>query len=305
MKRAYTLGIEDFGVVIADNIRDSLGDDHSVEYKAITKNNGVVHHAVIIRRNGDNIAPTVYLEAFYDKYLKGIAVERLSGDIVRFYQNSLSDQDIDVSFFLDFSKVCEMLTFRAVNYEKNKKIIENVPYKRFEDLAFIPICVVNTIKDSGGSVTINRNHLKVWEISEDELWENILEHAADSRPVYVAGIEEFVGKRIGVKMDGMIPNVFVVSNDELCYGASAVFYPGVLTTLADKMQSDVIIIPSSVHETIVMPSSGSEEVDSRLVGMVQEVNETVLSSEDILSNSVYCYRAKEDRIVRMAPDSEG
>ena len=88
----------------------------------------------------------------------------------------------------------------------------------------------------------------------------------------------------------------MVSNKSLCYGAATVFFPGVLKQLSEKLRGDVLIIPSSVHETIILGSSGCLEMDSHLIDIVKEVNETTLSSEEILSDNVYYYSAKEDKV---------
>ncbi len=296
MEKNFCLEIEDFGVLVADSIKDKLGDEVSVEYRPVTKNNGVIHHAVLIRREGENISPTIYIDYFYDQYKTGMAMGPLVDKVIETYRESMSDKDIDVSFFMDFAKVSEHLAFRAVNYEKNKEELDKVPYKRFEDLAFVPVCVVDNLIGQSGTVVINNIHLKLWEISEDELWENVYEHAEENFPVVIKKIEEFVSSRTGIRIEDGGANIFVISNSSLCYGASSAFFPGVMQKIAKEMKTDVLIIPSSVHETIALPSSGNLEMDRRLIDMVKEVNETTLASEEILSDNVYYYNAGEDSI---------
>ena len=286
--------IEDFCIVIADSIKDALGDEVSVEYRPVVKNNGVIYHAVLIRKKDENVSPTIYLDSFYMEYRKGAVIEYLVKEVISVYKKSICESDIDVSFFGDFAKVSEHLAFKVMNYEKNKKELTKVPIKRFEDLALVPICVVDDFMKRSGSVVINKQHLDMWEVSEEELWENVDEYAEKNFPVMVKGIEEFVSMRTGISLEEMIPTIFVVSNKSLCNGASAIFFPGVLEKIAETMHSDVLILPSSIHETIAVPSCGNIEMDSHLIDMVKEVNRTTLASEEILSDSVYFYNAQEN-----------
>ncbi len=294
MEKNYRLIMEDFGVLLADSIKDRVGDEVSVEYTPVTKNNGVKHHAVLFRKEGTKISPTIYIDSCYDRYLGGETIDNLASEVINIYNDCLTDKDIDVSFFMDFSQVCEHLAFRAINYEKNKKQLENVPYRKFEDLAFIPICVLNNFEDQSGTVVINRQHLKIWEISEDELWENVYEHAGENYPASITGIEKYISDRTGIDIGEVDSKVLVVSNEDLCYGAAEIFFPGVMPDIAKKLKSDVLILPSSVHETIVLPSSGDLGLDYSFIDMVKEVNLTTLASEEVLSDNVYYYNAKED-----------
>ena len=296
MEKANLLEFEVFCKVLEERLRGVLGSEADVEYTKITKNNGVVYNAILVRRHGENVSPTIYLEQFYKTYQNGAGFDKVVDEFVEIYRESLHNTDFDVSFFMDFSRVSEHLSFRVVNYKKNKSRLDNVPIRRCEDLAFVPLCVIDDIKDQTGTIVINNQHLDLWEVSEEELWENVYENAEKNAPLVVKGIEEFVSLRTGIRIDEMIPNIYVVSNKSLCYGAATVFFPGVLKQLSEKLRGDVLIIPSSVHETIILGSSGCLEMDSHLIDIVKEVNETTLSSEEILSDNVYYYSAKEDKV---------
>lgn len=292
------ININDFGVLLADSARDILGDGYCVECKEIIKNNGVLHHAVVIRKSNINVAPTIYIDEYYREYLSGKKIMAITDNVIKLYHENRGKGDFDVEFFNDFSKVCKHLSFKAVSLERNRQILEDIPYRQVEDLAMIPICCVNSDVYGSGCITIHNSHVKTWEISNEELWENVFESTFNVAPVKISTISEQVGPVIGTDYDKVLDNILVVSNKEMRYGAGAVFYPGVLKMIAEKLGSDLIIIPSSVHETIVMPSYLAGGNEYTLGKMIGEVNESVVSDEEILSDNAYYYSA-EDEIVRI------
>ena len=97
------ININDFGVLLADSAKDILGDGYSVECKEVIKNNGVAYHAVVIRKNSGNIAPTIYIDEYYREYLKGKKVTAITDHVIKLYHESEVRGDFDVEFFTDFS----------------------------------------------------------------------------------------------------------------------------------------------------------------------------------------------------------
>ncbi len=290
------ININDFGVLLADSAKDILGDGYSVECKEVIKNNGVAYHAVVIRKNSGNIAPTIYIDEYYREYLKGKKVTAITDHVIKLYHESEVRGDFDVEFFTDFSKVCKFLSFKAVNLERNRQILTDIPYRQIEDLALIPICRVNSDIFGSGCITIHNQHVKAWEVSDEELWENIFESTFDVAPVNISTISENVGGVLGMVHDDVLDNILVVSNKEMRFGAGAVFYPGVLKMISERLNSDLVIIPSSVHETIVMPSFMASSNEYTLSRMISEVNDSVVSDEEILSDNAYYYDADDETV---------
>ena len=288
------LNIDDFGVLLADGTKDTLGEDYSVEYKEVIKNNGVVYHAIVIKKNIENIAPTIYIDELFREYLKGRKIKALTESVVQFYHRCGAGREVEVDFFKDFSKVCENLSFKVINLEKNQKMLSDVPYRQVVDLAMVPICNVKNRAIGSGNIMIHKRHLEMWEISEEELWENVFEYTHKASPVKTVKLCEFVSDRTGIPFEDYLDNVMVVTNKEMQHGASAAFYPGVLRGLAKDFDSDLVMIPSSVHETIVMPSYMAGTGEFTIAQMIREVNDKVVSDEEILSDNAYYYNRAEE-----------
>ena len=86
--------------------------------------------------------------------------------------------------------------------------------------------------------------------------------------------------------------MFVLTNSENCNGASAIFYPDILNRVSMQTGTDLIILPSSTHEVILVPDDGSFRVND-LERMVQNINRTEVAEKDQLSDHVYHYDASE------------
>ena len=94
--------------------------------------------------------------------------------------------------------------------------------------------------------------------------------------------------------------MYVVTNKSGINGASSMLYEDKLFELATKLDSDLYIMPSSIHETIcVSTSMGNPE---ELAAMVAEVNMTNVELNERLSNQVYFYD-KDLRKLTMATDT--
>ena len=78
----------------------------------------------------------------------------------------------------------------------------------------------------------------------------------------------------------------VLTNPDLHYGAGLIMNNSILRHILDKMNEDVYILPSSVHELIVLPASFVDDV-KYLTDMVHSINLSCVDPKDRLSNDVY------------------
>ena len=76
-------------------------------------------------------------------------------------------------------------------------------------------------------------------------------------------------------------------------------YTGKIAGIAEKYDSDLYLIPSSIHEMILVPANSMDE--NFLREAIRSVNENEVPPEDILTESLYLYRRENGRIDRV-PD---
>jgi len=119
------------------------------------------------------------------------------------------------------------------------------------------------------SVVIKPELLEKWEISQEELHEIATEN---------------LKKVITIK--GFLNAPFkVVTTQDGSFGGSALLLQDYLAKQEEVNKTKFYIIPSTVHELLLIDNSGlsREQVD----GMVQNVNQEVVSDEEKLSGHVY------------------
>ena len=95
-------------------------------------------------------------------------------------------------------------------------------------------------------------------------------------------------------------SMYVITNESKLFGAASMLYEEPLYELAEKIGSDLYILPSSIHEVIAVSADfGSPD---EWAEMVYEINMDQVDINDRLSNQVYCYD-KDLRTLRLATDT--
>ena len=289
--------IKEFGQVIARELKDLLGDGYSIEYRDVVKNNGIVYHAVVIRKDGENVAPTIYIDKYYEEYTKGSLIMGIVKDIADIYRQCIPSCSFDLDFYFDFSKVSQKLFFKVLSYRKNREKLKNVPIKRIMDLALVPMCIYKNRMLGEGTIMIQDSHLETWEITREELWENVALSAPKVAPPKISSLMDFLSRVTGenTSVDELC-GIYVVTNTSENLGAGTIFYPGLLKGIADDHECDLYIIPSSIHECIVIPDDGYSMDTSFLRNIIREVNSSTVADVEILSDNLYRYDRDEDRL---------
>lgn len=93
--------------------------------------------------------------------------------------------------------------------------------------------------------------------------------------------------------DNESEELIVLSNNVSAYGASCMIYGDALKEYAVWKQSDLVILPSSIHEVLLVKYDGSYDV-RWLSRMVSDINISDVAENERLSDSVYIYRWKQD-----------
>jgi hypothetical protein len=247
-----------------------------------------------------NVSPTIYLPPYYHRYLEGVPLSDIYDDIIHTYEKHLPGEDFDTSLFTDFSKAAPHIVMRLVSQSRNKELLADVPYFSFQDLAVIFYCMVYSDGASQANILIHRDHLNLWNVGEDELYNIAKENTTRLLPPEFIPLSRLIeecaipGSEDLVDFD--IP-MYILSNQYRSYGAATMLYDGLLTEIAGRLDSDLLLIPSSVHEMLIVPVTELTELDFPYFNsMVNEVNETQLSDAEILSDHTYFF-SREDNML--------
>ena len=168
------------------------------------------------------------------------------------------------------------------------------------------------LNDAVQSSKITNEFAKRLGMSEEQLFKYAAENTRRLFPPVVRSMNDIMREMFA--RDGMpqeiadmmiaeIPpeqTMWVISNEKGINGAASMLYENELHELAESLESDLYILPSSVHEVIAVSSDmGSPEM---LAQMVVEVNMQEVSLDERLSNQVYHYD-KDLRKLTLATDT--
>lgn len=276
----------------------------SVTLNHVMKNNGTELDGITIMEKDKNIAPTIYINSFYDRYREGVSLKAVVSEIIRIYNQNKNSININADYFENYENVRKTIVYKLVNYQKNKKLLEDVPYKRVLDLAVVFYCLIEQRKGVSATALIHNEHLRIWNVTEDEIYNDALKNT----PVLLAGSIVPMSKILSeIAVTAPVDNdekvceytgediLYVLTNSSRVNGAACILYDNLLKKFANDVHSDLYILPSSVHEVIIVPKKNAFD-KSELADMVREVNEQGVSQDEILSDNVYEYNRKNGLI---------
>lgn len=281
---------------IVNLLQERMGAAYEVKVTHVTKNNNIKLIGVIMMRETDRMSPTIYLEEPYRQYRTGVDMQEIVDRIVVLYKEQMRDINFDIDLFKEFVCVRDRIYHKIINYEKNRKLLEDVPHFRWCDLAVVFYYAVEDKRLGRASILIHNNHLVMWEQTADVLFQIAQRNMRRSMPELLLPMQELVEKMTGVKFQQADRvRMYVLTNRDKLNGASAMLYSDKIRELADRLQSDLIILPSSVHEVLLLPDDHEQKYDFYRQ-MVEEVNTTQVEPEEILSYNLYRYSRKKAEI---------
>lgn len=312
------LSYKDFEEAVVDLIRsylplDSVGADISI--KEVTRNNDRKVPTLHIQKEDAQVIPNIYLEDYYKMYQKKDNLDEILKSIADTYERNHQLSDKVLPFDpKEFESVKDRLYVAVMNEAMNKDYLNNIIHKSIPGTDLTAVVRVLCRKEEHSSFAVSERMTATWGVSSDELYKIALRNSERILPAKLQDMMDIVRElsmgRLGGAKDSdeslglqLNPNQqYVLTNEDGLNGASALLYEGVLKKIAEETGSNLIILPSSLHEVILMKETGEESVNE-LQNMVMTVNRSQVSPEDVLSDEVYYYDAKEQKLA-LATDPE-
>ena len=273
-----------------------MGDAYSVKVNEVTKNNGIVYTGIVMMKKADKVAPTIYLEEMYRQYCVGMDIEKIADNIVELYNEKMESLDLDMDFFEDYEKVKNRIFYKLVNCEKNRELLKDVPHFAWYDLAVVFYYGLEATVLGNASILIHNSHLAMWERTARELYSAAEKNMRRRMPELLVPMRDLLAEMTGIKA-GAITEVemYVLTNRAKLNGAAAMLYSEKLGELAEELESDLLILPSSVHEVLLLPDRHEDEYDFYR-RTVEEINSTQVDPEEVLSDHLYRYNREKVKI---------
>ena len=290
---------EGFKAEITKRISAREGSGACVRIHRVRKNNGVMLEGLTIMKEGDNVSPAVYLEPFFERYLNGENIDFLAEEILGIYSTRSCAGRIDVGQFEDYKKLASGIRMRLVNYDLNRDMLQDVPHRKFLDLAGILYYDVRDPLFSNASVLIQNNYVKKWGVSSDELFETAERNMLLYEPAEIWPMGRMLSELRGMPEENSMSGfpLFVLTNKSRMFGAACMMYPGMFEQAALEMKSSFFVLPSSVHEVLLLSPENVFDGEG-LRKLVREINENHVEPCEVLSDNVYYYDI-EKRMIAM------
>ena len=190
----------------------------------------------------------------------------------------------------DYSEMKKSLFIDLVGSKQNQGMLAEAPHTDFEDLSMVYRIRVPVGEDSFGSVLISNSMLERFGVDKEQLHQDALENAPQIRPATVRSMGSVLGM-LGAP-PGEDSTLLVLTTEDMFKGAAALFYPDMMQSCSRMLKQDYFILPSSVHEVLLLPDNGAMRA-AELQQMVSEINRTVVDPSEQLTDSVYHYDAGE------------
>ena len=291
--------IDRFAERLCDALERDLGDGYHVERRQVRKNNGVVLEGLLVFSPDQNLAPTIYLDSFLEAYRSGMTFQEVVRKMLAAIGESAARGNVDTDFFRCFDKVRDRICYRLIGRKGNEGMLEDVPHIEFLDLA---LCFFYAYHDEvlgEGAVLVHESHRQMWGTATAELLKLAERNTPKLFPWSKRSIDSMVTEAAckdgGQGEDSLNMPISVLSNGKGLYGAACMVYPGVLEALGAEEGRGFYIIPSSVHEVLLLGDTGGEE-PRMLRQIIEEINHTHLAPEEVLSDNLYYYNFAEKRI---------
>ena len=307
-------------------LKEYGGKDSTVRLSAVRKNNGIQLTGVSLFKDGSNITPTVYLDDYLERYEEGESFGSIVGEIIALLEKSGKEQSFDLNAFTDWTRARKRVAYKLVNAEMNREQLKEIPHLPFLDMAIVFYYLLGEEEMGNATILICNSHIRQWNVTAEELYACAHSNTRRLLPVTIQNMEELMrevfledlGKKIreekaedipfgiGDSVDEMLKSamdgregipMYVMTNKKRYFGAACLLYPGVLRVFAERLDSNLFVLPSSIHEVILLEDDGCTHVD-QLREMVRQVNETQVAAEEVLSDTVYYYERHRDELER-------
>lgn len=272
----------------------------------VQKNNGLMINGITIRTEGCMVSPVIYTNAMYEHDL---TVEEAAEKIMEIYEEHKDGmKDFDVNAIQQFDSVKDKIIARVINKDRNTSIMNACPYAQFGDLIVTFHVLVQQNESGTASAKITNEMMNTWKVNLGQLIEAAYTNTKKLLPLEVITMSEIL-KQMMERLGGLSPEMeaelatpdhlmYVVSDTSRQFGAYFLTDREALIEVASEIKEDrFFILPSSIHEMIVIPESQVKDTDTDgLMAMVKEVNATVVAPGEVLADNVYSFDAKTEEL---------
>ncbi|MDD7267586.1 MAG: DUF5688 family protein [Lachnospiraceae bacterium] len=285
-----------------------------VQLRKVIKNNQTEQVGLDFPNKTGCVTPIIYLEDFYSEYRVGRTMPEIVAEIMTLYHKQDRQLEVRLQYAMKWSFARQRVLCKLINAKKNQELLRHVPHERWLDLALVYFYPVRRTNESCANITINHKILERWEVSSQDLFEQAWKNMEEQIRTVVLPMTALMMNRLEhilcLQEKGVQPlllleptegeNMYVITNQFQMFGAVGILNDSVLERLANHFEEDLIVLPSSIHECIIVPYH--EKDVEHLKRLVLEMNRSNVAAPDVLSDSIYIYRKALHKIECISSD---
>lgn len=253
---------------------------------------------VQIRLGKDRTAVSLNLFPYWGQMEKGSSYQTVMDKIIKEILDLQEEiRDLEMHFPDTYEEMRKHLFFQIVSTEENEEVLRGYPHFEIEDMSAVFRVDLGTGMDGTTTVLVTDELMEYYGVTEAQLLEDAVKSAPQIHPAVVKRLDAVLNEMSG----GLFPVdesedsiLYFAGTENHYYGASVILYPGFLEETAEKLETDYYLLPSSLHEMILVKDDGSLDPEA-LAQMVKEINATEVRPEERLRDSVYHYNRKKQQ----------
>ena len=299
-------------------VQEKLGVGYKVGIQRVTKFNGVVLDGLVVSELDKYFAPTIYLNPYYTCFKQGQPLGDILEEVISVYKENSDAALGDMKRLLDFENLKEKVVYKLIQKGANQELLDDVPYFEFLNLAVVFYLILDENEDMQMTALIHNSHMAAWGTTKEELRELAMINTPVLLPPVIRTMRDIMREILKEQFEDLYleelfddfmeedlgkPPLYVLSNRKQMNGSSCILYEGCLEKFASEQNADVVILPSSQHELILIPDKGGLDYED-LQEMVEQINKSEVPVEDVLSDRVYKYDRVQDQIVMLEKQEE-
>ena len=303
------MDFKEFQNQILQEAKDRMwGVDLSIQN--VEKLQGQSYTGMTIQPNDSPVAATVNLDVLYGQMMEGKPFEAIVDNLVEQAAEIVVDMPkFDVTQLNDYDKMKNTLVVQVIPTDRNQEMLANIPHKDIEDMSVVYRMQLDANEKGTSSVLMTNAMIENYGITPEQLHQDAMEATVINNPATFRSMADVMRDLMGPEMFDLMPPIdmggpqmYVASVEGGVNGAGVIAYPDFMGRVADEMGGDFFVLPSSVHEVLVIPDDGTM-VRQELENMVREVNSTEVLPQDQLSDNVYHYDS-QDKVFELAASYE-
>lgn len=273
-----SMDYKEFVCAMKKEVGECVRPGVTVELHHAVKNNGTHRQGLLLIESGINISPAIYLEEFYEQYQRGKTVPVLAETICTLYEKVKIRHSYPCENIMSYNKIKDRIVFKLISAKDNREILGNVPHKRYLRFAVVYYVLIEDDVFGTATLLIRYEHLRSWGVTQEQI---------------MKAAEENTPRLFPARLDQLADQMYVLTNQKRNLGAGTVCYPGCLKEAWEEIGENYYVIPSSIHEMILIPESCGIE-RCHLEHMLREINEKEVEEEEVLSDYVYYYNGEKE-----------